>query len=177
MKFVKSKVAILIMLAALVALQACKSKKLAQKPIVTHDTVRVQVPIQETKPQPVEQPKQEAAPVEKPNYNFTNCLFDFDSAVLKTASYPVLDNVAMEMKKDLSVKFNINGFASIEGTEAHNLALSQDRANAVKLYLVNSGVNAANLNTAGFGTANPLGDNGNEEGRALNRRVEIKKQN
>jgi OOP family OmpA-OmpF porin len=80
------------------------------------------------------------------------------------------------MKKDPSVKFIVNGYASIEGTEQHNMVLSQDRANSVKAYLVNSGIPAANLITKGNGTANPIADNNTEAGRILNRRVEIKKQ-
>jgi OOP family OmpA-OmpF porin len=81
------------------------------------------------------------------------------------------------MKMDPSVKFNLNGYASIEGTEEYNKTLSQDRANAVKEYLVNSGVSSASLTAMGYGTASPVGDNSTEAGRALNRRVEIHKQN
>ena len=80
------------------------------------------------------------------------------------------------MKKDPSVAFILKGYASAEGTDAHNMALSVDRANSVKAYLVNSGVSTANLTTKGFGEANPVADNGTEAGRIINRRVEIKKQ-
>ena len=81
------------------------------------------------------------------------------------------------MKRDLSITFILNGYASLEGTEEHNMTLSQDRANAVKVYLVNSGIKADNLTTKGFGSTNPVADNSTEEGRIINRRVEIKKQN
>ena len=79
------------------------------------------------------------------------------------------------MKKDPTATFILNGYASIEGTAAHNMALSMDRANSVKVYLVNTGVSTANLTTKGNGTSNPVADNGTEAGRILNRRVEIKK--
>jgi OOP family OmpA-OmpF porin len=179
MKFLRSKfTSIIFVLFALVALQACKAKKLAQKPTPPpEETAKPVTPPQDTtpKPKPAEEPKQ-AAPVEKPDYNFSNLQFDFDSSILKTASYPALDKMASEMKKDLSVKFNLRGYASVEGTDEHNMTLSQDRANAVKIYLVNAGIRADNLSAKGYGTSNPIADNSTEDGRTLNRRVEIKKQ-
>ncbi|MDB5001586.1 MAG: flagellar motor protein MotB, partial [Mucilaginibacter sp.] len=69
----------------------------------------------------------------------------------------------------------IDGYASSEGTAAHNMALSRDRANSVKTYLVNSGVTASKLKVKGFGETNPIADNSTEEGRVLNRRVSFKK--
>jgi len=80
------------------------------------------------------------------------------------------------MKKDASVKFVLNGHASAEGTDAHNMALSIERATSVKTYLVNSGVSADNLIVKGYGDKKPIADNSTEAGRAKNRRVEIKKQ-
>ena len=80
------------------------------------------------------------------------------------------------MKMDLSVKFELRGYASKEGTYQHNLVLSQDRANSVRLYLVNSGVPGQNLAAKGYGIKNPIADNSTEDGRVLNRRVEIHRQ-
>lgn len=117
------------------------------------------------------------APAPAPDYNFSNIQFEFNSGILKTDSYPVMDKVAAAMKADPSVKFNLNGYASAEGTDEHNMALSAERANAVKSYLVNSGVSEGNLIAKGFGESNPVADNTTEEGRVLNRRVEIKKVN
>jgi OOP family OmpA-OmpF porin len=57
------------------------------------------------------------------------------------------------------------------------MELSVDRANAVKAYLINSGVSSDNISTQGYGEANPVADNTTEAGRILNRRVEISKQN
>ena len=86
------------------------------------------------------------------------------------------NKAAAEMKKDPSVTFILKGYASAEGSDAHNMQLSVDRANSVKTYLVNSGVNGANISTKGFGEANPVADNSTEAGRVINRRVEIRKQ-
>jgi OOP family OmpA-OmpF porin len=170
MKFIKSGFAPIIILCALISLQACKAKKLAQKPV---EPVAVTPPPAQPKPQPQVAQTPPPAPVQKPDYNFSNIQFEFDSSVLKTDAYPTLDKAADAMKADPSVKFNLNGYASIEGTPEHNMVLSQDRANSVKVYLVNEGVSAASLTVKGFGTADPVGDNSTDAGRILNRRVEI----
>ena len=181
MKFIRSSYVPIIILCALISLQACKAKKPIPKKTLQ--------PVETTAPAaapPVEQPKQQpqtetkpVAPVEseKPDYNFGNIQFDFNSAILKTASYPVLDKAAATMKMNPTARFTLSGYASVEGTEEYNKTLSGDRANAVKEYLVNSGISAANITAAGHGTANPVADNSTESGRALNRRVEIHKQN
>jgi OOP family OmpA-OmpF porin len=104
---------------------------------------------------------------------FQNIQFEFNSGILKTASYPIMDKAAVEMKKNPSVKFILKGYASAEGTDEHNMALSVERATAVKAYLVNSGISADNLTIKGFGDKNPVADNNTEAGRVRNRRVEM----
>jgi len=113
--------------------------------------------------------------VADPSFNYKNILFEFNSAVLKTSSYSVLDEISREMKKHPSMRFSLNGHSSAEGTEHRNMVLSIDRATAVKSYLVSSGINANNLTTKGFGKSMPISSNDTESGRQLNRRVEIKK--
>jgi len=80
------------------------------------------------------------------------------------------------MKKDPTAKFVLNGNSSAEGSFDHNMALSIERANSVKLYLVNTGIAGDNLSVKGYGESKPIADNTTEEGRVLNRRVEIKLQ-
>ncbi|TYR37112.1 OmpA family protein [Sphingobacterium phlebotomi] len=99
--------------------------------------------------------------------------FEFDSSVLKTESYSTLDKLAKELR-DNNSSANLDGYASAEGTEAYNLNLSNDRANAVKQYLVNAGVSASSVTATGYGEDNPVASNATEEGRIQNRRVEIK---
>ncbi len=106
---------------------------------------------------------------------YSNIQFEFDSSVLRTSSYPVLDATSAELRANASKKIELDGYASSEGTAAHNLALSKDRANSVKTYLVNSGVEAKRIKTKGLGETHPIADNSTEEGRVLNRRVEFKK--
>jgi len=100
--------------------------------------------------------------------------FEFDSSVLKTESYSTLDKLAKELR-DNNASVTLDGYASAEGTEAYNLNLSKDRANAVKQYLVNAGVSASSITANGKGESNPVASNDTEEGRVQNRRVEIKK--
>ncbi len=106
--------------------------------------------------------------------NYAPIQFEFDSYVLKTSSYPTLDKVSQDLRNTDS-SLTLEGYASAEGTEAYNLQLSKDRANAVKNYLVNSGVAADKLNVIGYGEANPIASNATEAGRIQNRRVEFKK--
>jgi OOP family OmpA-OmpF porin len=175
MKYIRSNFSLLLIVAALMTLQACKAKKLVQKPAPVVTETEKPAPIAPT-PQPAPAPAA-PAPAPQPNYNFTNIQFEFNSGVLKTSSYPALDNAAAQMKIDPSAKFMLKGYASAEGTDAHNMELSVDRANAVKAYLLNSGVNADNITAQGYGESNPVADNTTEDGRILNRRVEISKQN
>ncbi|WP_207424476.1 OmpA family protein [Desertivirga brevis] len=100
--------------------------------------------------------------------------FEFDSSVLKTSSYPTLDRISSELRGNSAAKVTLDGHASAEGTEAYNLNLSRDRANSVKTYLVNSGVDANRISTKAYGESRPLTSNATEEGRIRNRRVEIK---
>jgi OmpA-OmpF porin, OOP family len=105
---------------------------------------------------------------------YSNIQFEFDSSVLKTSSYPVLDATSADLRSS-GAAAELDGFASSEGTAAHNMRLSKDRANSVKTYLVNSGVPAKKLKIKGFGETHPIADNSTEDGRILNRRVEFKK--
>lgn len=177
MKFLKSNFSLILILTAIISLQACKAKKkIVQEPPPPAENPAQ--PVQQTPPPPPPAPDpQPAAPTPAaPDYNFSNIQFEFDSGILKTESYPILDKAAVEMKKDPSATFLLKGYASAEGSDAHNMQLSLDRANSVKAYLVNTGVSTANLTTQGYGESNPVADNSTEAGRIINRRVEIKKQ-
>ena len=121
-------------------------------------------------PLPVPAPVAPVAPVSTAT-GFETIQFDFNSSVLKTDSYPVLDKLSSVLREN-GGKVTTKGYASSEGTAAYNLKLSKDRANSVKTYLVNSGVNASQVTVKGLGEANPIASNDTEEGRIQNRRVE-----
>ncbi|MDB5019384.1 MAG: hypothetical protein JWQ28_511 [Pedobacter sp.] len=156
---------------ASIGLYSCKSKKMVVK---TPAAIVKQEPQVAQKPAPEPQKEQtEPAVVSKPDYKFGKLLFEFNSSVLKTGSFEILDKAASEMKKDPEAKFSINGHSSAEGTPEHNMSLSVDRANAVKSYLVNAGFDAGSFTVQGFGEKQPVSSNATEEGKAQNRRVEI----
>jgi len=153
---------------------SCKPKKVLVNPSVEVNQEPT-TPVVEEKVEQVVQEVVRETPVEAaPNYNFRNIQFELDSYVLKTESYAILDQIYREMRKDANARFNVVGHASIEGSAEYNQKLSVDRANAVKIYLVNSGVNPNNLITIGRGATQPIASNDTESGRSLNRRVEIK---
>lgn len=173
MRVLKSNLLLILAASLAFTLPACKAKKAVVAPPA--DTVKTE-PVAQKQPEPAPAPaKEEPAPApEKPNLNFANIQFEFNSGVLKTDSYQTLDLVARSLKTASTAKVALNGNSSAEGSAAHNMSLSVDRANAVKAYLVNAGVNGDNLTTKGFGESKPIASNDTEEGRALNRRVEIK---
>ena len=103
-----------------------------------------------------------------------NILFDTGKATIKPESAGVLAVIADVLKGDAALKIEIQGHTDNVGAAAANLTLSQDRAAAVKAYLVQTGgIAAARLTTAGLGDTKPIGDNKTEEGRGQNRRVEL----
>lgn len=114
-------------------------------------------------------PEEKAAP-----FDYRNIQFEFNSSVLKTDSYDILERISQQMKKNPSNSYQLSGNSSAEGTEKRNMMLSVDRANAVKAYLVNNGLEGSRLKTMGLGESNPIADNTTEAGRTKNRRVEIK---
>lgn len=99
--------------------------------------------------------------------------FDFNSATLKRESFPDLNRAASLLIDDPGMTATVSGYTDSVGSDEYNLKLSQDRANSVKAYIVSRGASANRVNAIGYGEQNPIADNGTEEGRALNRRVEF----
>jgi OOP family OmpA-OmpF porin len=100
--------------------------------------------------------------------------FETDSAVLKDSSKGLLDEVVQVMKDHPEIEHvRVAGHTDSNGTHEHNHKLSEERAAAVKKYLVDHGVAAERLSSKGYGQDRPIADNKTEEGRAENRRVEI----
>ena len=103
-----------------------------------------------------------------------NVFFDVNSFELKKESYSELDNLVRLLKENNSLKVSINGHTDNTGKPADNLKLSNDRSKSVVQYLITHGINAARLSSKGFGAAEPIADNNTEEGKARNRRTEMK---
>lgn len=103
----------------------------------------------------------------------SNVSFDTGKAQLKPALLPVLDSVARALTQHPELRAKSIGYTDSTGSDAINQPLSQRRAAAVTQYLAGQGVAAGRLTAEGRGAANPVGDNGTAQGRALNRRVEL----
>jgi len=101
-------------------------------------------------------------------------LFDFDKYNIKAEYHPVLDQVVTVFEINPSLKAEIQGHTDNFGTRAYNQVLSNRRANAVVNYLVQGGVDRARLYPVGYDFSQPRASNETAEGRALNRRVEIR---
>jgi len=108
---------------------------------------------------------------------FKTVYFDSGKSDVKNNTALLLDEAAAIMTKYSTAKFTISGFADSTGSAKRNLALTDDRAKAVKTYLVSKGVSASNLTAKGFGEEMPIASNNTRAGRAQNRRVEVKLMN
>lgn len=99
--------------------------------------------------------------------------FESAKAILKDASYDVLDEVVALMRKNPSYSLSISGYTDDVGDDEANFKLSQDRAKACYDYLIFRGIKAERIRYAGFGEARPIASNETAEGREQNRRVEF----
>jgi OmpA-OmpF porin, OOP family len=98
--------------------------------------------------------------------------FEYDKAVIKAVSYPILDAVAATMQGNPSIQLiEIQGHTDERGDDAYNLDLSDRRAKAVMKYLVDKGVEEKRLSAQGYGETQPLDRRRNEAAWAKNRRV------
>jgi outer membrane protein OmpA-like peptidoglycan-associated protein len=100
-------------------------------------------------------------------------LFDVDKAVLKPASKTNLNELAVILNKYPDTNILLEGHTDSDGTEEHNLQLSEMRSNSVANYLASQQVMESRFTTMGYGESQPVADNTTKEGKAFNRRVEV----
>jgi outer membrane protein OmpA-like peptidoglycan-associated protein len=104
-------------------------------------------------------------------------VFDYDKWDIRPEFYPSLDEAATVLKKNPDLKVEIQGHTDNTGSAEYNQRLSEKRARSVMEYFLKKGVEPERLSSAGYGFTKPVTSNRTPEGRAMNRRVELKIEN
>lgn len=100
-------------------------------------------------------------------------LFGVDKSELNATSRANLTELAATLNKYEDTDILIEGHTDADGSDEHNLALSEERAKSVSRFLIAQNVKASRFSTVGYGEAQPVADNSTADGKAQNRRVEI----
>ena len=101
-------------------------------------------------------------------------LFDPDSYTIKGESYKTLKDIGGLLEDDPDLRLSIEGHTDSDGSDEHNMTLSQNRAAAVRDYLISTyGIETDRLEAKGWGESKPIDTNDSAEGKANNRRVEL----
>ena len=114
---------------------------------------------------------------ERTTFEIDDLHFATGSAEIQETSFAVLDRLATFILSEGGSSYEIAGHTDNEGSASSNLLLSQKRANAVRDYLITKGVSADQLIAKGYGETQPIASNDTAEGKAQNRRTELKKRN
>ena len=139
--------------------------------------IRVQYTFAEEAPvaPPPPPPPAAAAPPMKKKIVLRSVNFDFDKYNITPAAAPILDEAIRVLKAEPeTVGVIAAGYTDSIGTEEYNKALSMRRAEAVKNYLVKGGISPKRIKVEGFGESNPVASNATADGRAQNRRTELR---
>lgn len=126
-----------------------------------------------TAPAEVTQPAARPSHIDELISNFEKVFFDTDSSELDIASRGVLDRNAAILQEHVEVKVQVQGHADERGTVDYNLQLGNERANAVKSYLVGQGVGPDRINVISYGEEMPASTGHHESSWAQNRRAEF----
>jgi len=121
-----------------------------------------------------EEPKPTQEVMNKLNSYAKTILFNSGKATFQSQTFPVLKSIATILKEYPTAKFSIEGHTDDTGNAKLNQRLSEERAAAVKGYLVDNGIESSRLTSAGYGATKPVDSNKTAAGRANNRRVEVK---
>lgn len=103
--------------------------------------------------------------------------FDYDKATLRPEAAAILDKTADSLQHWSSANIEVAGHTDNRGSDDYNMKLSEQRAEAVRNYLISKGIAAERLIAKGYGETKPVADNDTDEGRFKNRRVELQRLN
>jgi OOP family OmpA-OmpF porin len=101
--------------------------------------------------------------------------FDTGKSVIRDESRPIIEQIVQMLKENPQLKLSVEGHTDNTGNPASNKTLSEERAKSVVSAIVSQGIDVVRLSAAGYGQDKPIADNNTEEGRAMNRRVELVK--
>ena len=107
-------------------------------------------------------------------YTLDNVLFETGKANLKSTSFKAIDELAAAMRAKTTMEVEIAGHTDNVGDKDTNLKLSQERAEAVRNYLIRKGIDSNRISAKGYGDTKPVADNNTETGKQQNRRTEVK---
>ncbi len=119
-------------------------------------------------------PEVDETVMKKLNEYAKTILFETGKASFEKQTFPVLVSIAAILKEYPTAKFSIEGHTDNVGKADKNLQLSKERAAAVMKYLTDNGIDASRLTSEGYGQTKPIDSNKTKEGKANNRRVEVK---
>jgi len=134
------------------------------------DTIRIYVPQEIVKEVIVEKP----VAVNETRWILAGVNFESNSAKLRIESFPILIHAIQFFNENSNAKVEIQGHTDNVGSENHNQELSERRAITIRDFLVAKGIDPNRLTIKGYGESVPIADNNNQEGRAINRRIEFK---
>jgi outer membrane protein OmpA-like peptidoglycan-associated protein len=151
-------------------------EKLAKARALAKEATQCQPPAPPPPPPPPPKPAPPPpAPVVRiPEAVVITQAFNFDSLALNPAAYRVLDQQAEVLRTSPELRVQIIGHTDGVGTEAYNVALGRRRALSAKNYLEKKGIASQRMEVLSAGESQPIATNDTEEGRAMNRRIELK---
>ena len=155
----------IVMLAMLGLLSACAGDKAPEEPVSVEEAAP---PPQETLPSDLD-----VAPSDSVSLSERTVYFSFDDYSLSAQAQASIDEVSRYLQDNSSAKVKLEGHCDERGTNEYNLALGERRAQSVKNYLVQLGIDESRLSTISYGEERPAAEGGNESAWSQNRRVEF----
>lgn len=125
-------------------------------------------------PPPAPTPAAAVEPPVKRRFVLRSVHFDFDRSEIRPEDTPVLDEAVRVLMDEPNIVVVVEGHTDSRGSEEYNLALSERRIRAVRDYLIGHGITPNRLSTEAFGESKPVASNDTDDGRAQNRRVELR---
>jgi outer membrane protein OmpA-like peptidoglycan-associated protein len=125
-------------------------------------------------PEPAPPPPPPPPPVTKRRIVLRGVNFDFDKSTIRPDARAILDEAVATLRGEPDVRVSVEGHTDAVGSDDYNMRLSERRASAVADYLERGGIARGRLSPKGFGESEPVASNVDEDGRAQNRRVELR---